>query len=313
MIIAATGLRIPPGLGPVRQNAALKGYWRRNGAAGTGGRKWSLFPPQISRKLNRRQWLPLLLIRPGMESKRSLCGSRPGRPSLAVMKLRNPLSVSVPSVLRLRSALPNPFRKSRFICGRNRRRSRPGKVSGRTFVSMGIQLCWTWNLWFLTRDRPALSSRRFARSSAAEHPLLPAKDKGLPIYSHGSRKHFLRRKRRSRKPPSASKLRLSKRRKFASVSTQPPRQNRPPRHKPKAGVSSSKSRAARKLCGGRSCGAPRQRRRRRAAEGLLRKMILQRSLLSFRRMRFNRLLCHRKAGRLQALSALGQRGPPSGL
>ena len=180
---------------------------------------------------------------------------------------------------------------------------------------MWKQLCRTWNLWFLTEDRPALSSRRSARSSAAGCLPLPVRGRRPPVYSlcSRSRRRFLRRKRRSRGLPPVSKLRLSKRRKPASVSRLSPRQNRQPRHKPKAGVSSSKSRAARKLCGGRSCGAPRQRRRRRAAEGLLRKMILQRSLLSFRRMRFNRLLCHRKAGRLQALSALGQRGPPSGL
>lgn len=167
------------------------------------------------------------------------------------MKPRNQLFGSAPSVLRLRLALSNLFRKSRLICGRNRRRSRPGKVSGRTFVSMGIQLCWTWNLRFPTRARPALKFRRFARSSAAEHPPCLVRNKGPPIYSHGSRKHFLRRKRRSREPPFTSKLRLSKRRKFASVSKQPPRQNRQPRHEPRAGVSSSGSRAARRPYGGR--------------------------------------------------------------
>lgn len=149
MITAAIRSRMPPGTGPVRWNAALKGCWRRNGAAGAGGRKWSLFPPQISRKLNRCQWLPFLLIRPGGKGGESLRRSRPGRPSLAVMKPRNRLSGSAPSVLRLRSALPSLFRKSRFICGRNRRRSRPGKVSGRMFSSKGMRFCRTLSILLL--------------------------------------------------------------------------------------------------------------------------------------------------------------------
>lgn len=259
MITAATGLRIPPGLVPVRQNAALKGCWRRNGAAGAGGRKRSLFPPPISRRLNRHR-IPLpLLIRPGGKTGESLCGSRPGRLSLADMKARYRLSGSVPSVLRLRSALPSLFRKSRFICGRTRQRSKPGKVSGRRFSFKRVRFCRTWNLRFLTRDRPTLSSRRSTRSSAAEHSPCAVRDKGPPICSHGSRKHFLRQKRLSRKLLSTSKLRLSKQRKFASVSKQLPRQNRQPRHEPRAGGSSFRSRAARRRCGGQSCGNPRRR------------------------------------------------------
>lgn len=132
-------------------------------------------------------------------------------------------------------------------------------MSGRAFPFVGIQLCRTWSLRFLTRARPALSSRKSARSSAAEHPPHPVKDKGSPICSHSNRNLFLRRKRRSRKLLSASKLRLSKRRKFASVSKQPPRQNRQPRHELRAGVSLSKSRAARRPYGGRRPGALNQR------------------------------------------------------
>ncbi len=97
------------------------------------------------------------------------------------------------------------------------------------------------------------------RSSAAEHPPRPVKDKGSPICSHGNRNLFLRRKRRSRKLLSASKLRLSKRRKSASVSRLSLRQNRQPRHEPRAGGSSFRSRAARRRCAGQNCGDLRRR------------------------------------------------------
>ena len=123
---------------------------------------------------------------------KSLCGSRPGRLLLAGMKLRKRLPGSVPGALCLRSALPSLFRKSRFICGRTRQRSKPGKVSGRRFSFKRVRFCRTWNLRFLTRDRPTLSSRRSTRSSAAEHSPCAVRDKGPPICSHGSRKHFQR-------------------------------------------------------------------------------------------------------------------------
>ena len=68
-------------------------------------------------------------------------GSRPGRPLLDSMKLRKRLPGNGSNIPRLQPIRPNPFRKSRFICGRTRRQSRPGKVPGRTFASMGMRLC----------------------------------------------------------------------------------------------------------------------------------------------------------------------------
>ena len=175
------------------------------------------------------------------------------------MKLRKRLPGSDSSALHLQPALPDPFRKNRLICGRNRRRSRPGKVSRKVFSSMRMRLCRILNPLAPIGERPALNSRKSARSSAAEHPLLPANDKGPRIYSHSNRAHFLRRKRWSREPPSASKLRLSKRKRFVSASRLSPRQNRPPRHEPRAGLSSFESRAARRQCGEQCCGNPKRR------------------------------------------------------
>ena len=189
---------------------------------------------------------PPLPIRPGREAGESLRGSRPRRPLLDSMKLRKQLPGNGSNIPRLQPIRPNPFRKSRFICGRTRRQSRPGKVSGRTFVSMRTRLYQTWNLRFLTEDHPALKSRRSARFSAVDHPLLLAKDKGSPIYSHVNCIHVLRRIRRPRKLLSASKLRLSKRKRSVSVSRPFPQQNPPPKHEPRAGASSSGSKAVRR-------------------------------------------------------------------
>lgn len=231
------------------------------------------------------------------------------------MKLRKRLPGNCSNIPRLQPIRPNPFRKSRFICGRTRRQSRPGKVSGRMFTSMEIRLCRMQNLRFLTRDRPSLSSRRSARSSAAEHPLLLAKDKGSPIYSHGNRSRFLRRKRRPREPLSASRLRLSKRRKSGSNIRLSPRQNRQPRHAPRAGVSSSGNRAARRQCGGQSCGDPRRR--------TIRWFMLAVRKLSFKAeplgnplaLRFLTFLLpprHPRAGEAPVPPALERSGLPSG-
>ena len=169
------------------------------------------------------------------------------------MKARKQLSGNASNALHLHQTLLRLFQKSGPICGRNRLQSRPGKASGRMFMTMGIQFCRTWSFWFLTGVRPALSYRRSARFSAAGCLPLPVRDRRPPVCSlcSRSRSRFLHLKMCSRKFPSASRLRLSKRKKFVFAERLSLRQNRQPRHEPRAVVSSSGNRAVRRRCGGR--------------------------------------------------------------
>lgn len=178
---------------------------------------------------------------------------------------------------------------------------------------MGKRLCRTWSLWFLTGVRPVLSSRRFVRSSAAGCLHLSVRDRRLPVYSLCSRgrRRSLCLKMRSRKFPSASRLRLSKRKKFIFAG----RLSRHPRHEPRVDMSSSGSRAAKRRCVGQQLGGPGQRiiqRPRAAAKRAASSAMLQGVPFTLRGLTFKCLLRRSKAGMFQALPVPGQRRPSQG-